>query len=286
VARTTYTDGSGRQITTGGYAALTDGRAITAKVRQDLQRLAVEMSYMAQADHHPAEYRARVRSERTTEARELRAEARAAMAAWADKKSADARRRLATRPLGDAAEESRRVANELRINRIVDGAHRNGTVRADAEQLAERADAAYIQGNLDEAEILATAAKELSPVRLAEEVIVLVDYDRVAADPERWKASRDLEDVSVVEAAFERDSNAAYSASMRDSLALAQKLGQHDAEAQREMTQASIGAKMAAAVASATFDVPYVEPIGVTPGGVQDLPGPHEKVIGPDGQRA
>jgi hypothetical protein len=273
--RTTYTDGYGRQTTTGGYFALPDGRAVTARLKQDLQRLSVELSFMATADGYPPDHRSRVRAEKTQEARELREEARAAIAGWSAKADGDARKRLAGRPLGDAAEESRRVANELRIGRMVDRLRRNDTPRADAQQLAERADAAYARGDLDEAEVLATAARELAPTRLAEEVVALVNYDRIAADPDKLKASRDLDDIAVVNAAFDRDGNAAFASAMRDSLALATSLGQVDPAAQREMTSASITAKMAAAIGAIQHgDGTYVEPEGVTPGLVQNISRP------------
>jgi hypothetical protein len=251
----------------GAYDGL-DGRKITQKVREDLARSGVVMDLNRQWDHLPAEYRARVRDEETTRLRRTLAEGRAAIRNWADHQATDAARRLASREVGTTAQEARRAAMETRISRLVSSAHAAGSVRSEAAALAERADAAYELGDLDEAEVLATASRELGGPRLAADVLKLVTYDRNAADPAKARAMRDLADVDVVLAAFERDSQAAYSQGLQDSARLARALGDGAAvqAASKEAARASIAAKGAAFAAAAEAGVPYVEPAGVLPG--------------------
>jgi hypothetical protein len=79
---------------------------------------------------------------------------------------------------------------------------------------------------------------------------------------------RDLGDVEVVLAAFERDASAAYSQSLQDSAALARELGDFagGSIAAQEAARASVNAKMSAFAAARASDVPYQEPAGVLPG--------------------
>ena len=68
-----------------------------------------------------------------------------------------------------------------------------------------------------EAMILARAADELGEKRTAvQEIITSVQQDRDLADPQRARAMQDLQDVAVVEAAFERDLQAGVSQAMQD----------------------------------------------------------------------
>lgn len=263
-----------------------DGRAIIKKAREEIARLGSEMSLMAGYDQYPAEHRQRVRQERTTAARKERSDAVAAIGAWADRTDADARKLLASDDVGTPAEESRRVANELRVARLVDASRSRGSVREDAQDLAARADRAYSLGNLDEADVLAAAARELHPVRLADEVRSLVAYDRTMADPAKARAMHELDDVEVVIAAFHRDVSAAYSGALQGAVSLAQASGEHRAttELMPEMASASIDAKMAAAVGVQKFGGEYREPDGAIPGLPQSFSRPGH-VPQPDGAR-
>lgn len=245
------------------YAGL-DGRKITQQAREDIARAGVEMSVMAQYDHYPAEHRARLRAENTARVRAIRAEAKAAVREWAERAAAGARRRLGEQPVGTPAEESRRVATETKIGRLVASARAGGAAREEAASLAERANAAYEVGNLDEADVLAQASLELGGPRLAEDVSALVRYDRVAADPSKARAMKELDDIEVVTTAFERDLNATYAQSLQDSARLARAIGESESDVAADIGEASRTAKMAAWVGAQKFgDGTYTEPAGV-----------------------
>lgn len=254
-----------------------DGRAILSRARQDIVRAGVEMSVVAEYDHLPAEHRARVRRERTHAIRSAREEATNAVTAWAEAERASAKKRLAARPVGTAAEESRRVADELRIGRIVEAARAGGNARGTAVDLAQQASARYALGDLDEASVLARAAVELGGPggRDAGDLGESIQLDRDLADPAKASAIRDLRDVDVVLAAFDRDVNAAYAQSMQDSAALARALGDGAgaAEVTRDVVQASLISKAAAKYGADQFGGAYAEPEGVLSGKPTGDPG-------------
>lgn len=245
-----------------------DGRAITKQAQADILRHGTEMSLTAAWDHLPNEHRARVRAEKTTAVRNARADARRAVDDWAKVARADAQKRLNANPVGTSAEESRRVADELRIGRMVDAARASGSAKSAAEDIAERASRALAVGNADEAHVLARASVELGGPSYASSIIENVELDRKLADPEKAKAMRDLGDVEVVLAAFDRDVNAAVSRSLQDSVKLAEALGDKSAamDLKRETVEASMSAKIAAFQGAQATGTRYAEPVGVLSG--------------------
>jgi hypothetical protein len=254
----------------GKYSKL-DGRAISKKAREDIMRAGTEMSLTVEWDHLPDEHRRRVMNERTTLVRTSRDEARADFRDWAASARSDAAKRLGAARVGTAAEESRRVAEEMRISRLVESARASGTSRAVAADLADKAWRRFGAFDYDEAMILARAADELGEKRTAvQEIITSVQQDRDLADPQRARAMQDLQDVAVVEAAFERDLQAGVSQAMQDASKLALALGDSVGSSRLlvDASDAGRSAKIAAAMASPAFggSVPYVEPAGVVPG--------------------
>lgn len=248
------------------YDGLKDGRAIAKKVREDMARSGVVMDLLRKQDDLPVEYRARIRQEETSKLRATLAEGRKAMDSWAQAEADDARKRLRADDVGSPAEESRRVADEFRIARLVDSAHASGNERNAAADLAERADRAYSQGNLGDAQAFARASAELVPSKLATDVQALVRYDRIAADPGLARASRELDDVGVVMAAFARDSQAEYSHGLQDSASLATALGENQGKLASEAASASVSAKMSAWIGAQEHGGTYEEPRGSLPG--------------------
>ncbi len=265
-----------------------DGRAILKKAREDIARSGVEMSVTAEYDHLPSEYRARIRTERTGAIRAARAESRQAIEDWAITERAAAQKRLAANPVGTAAEESRRVAEELRIGRMIETARASGNAKSMAADLAERASKAYGAGNADEASVLARASVELGGPEYAVEIVKNVELDRTLADPSKAQAIRDLGDVEVVLAAFHRDINAAVAQSLQDSVKLAEALGDKSAamDLKRETVEASMSAKIAAWEGAQATGTKYQEPLGVLPGGPIDFSHPILNGRGTDGGAA
>ncbi len=253
-----------------------DGRAILKQAQTDIYRAGTEMSLTAEYDHLPNEHRARVRAERTTAVRVARIEARQAIDDWATAERANAQKHLNANPVGTAAEESRRVAEELRIGRMIDAARASGNAKSMAEDIAERASQAYAAGNADEASVLARTAVELGGPAYSTEIVKNIEADRILADPIKAKAMRDLGDVDVVLAAFHRDINAAAAQALQDSVKLAEAMGDKSAamDLKRETVEASMTAKIAAWEGAQKTGTKYQEPVGVLPGGPTDFSHP------------
>jgi hypothetical protein len=253
------------------YAGL-DGRAITKTAREAIQKAGLTMDLTAEWDQYPDSYRANVRREQTSVVNQERQAARDALNVWAETAAADARARFNKASVGSAAEESRRVAEELRINRMIDSARAGGNVRSVAMDLQDRASAAMADGNPDEAMVLARTAVELDPQRagLAAELVQNIQLDRDLADPDRAKALRDLKDINVVVAAFDRDVSAQTSLALQQGAKLAKVVGDHAAvmDLNRQASVESMRAKVTAfGQSQANGDGKYVEPVGVLPGG-------------------
>jgi hypothetical protein len=253
-----------------------DGRAILKQAQTEIYRAGTEMSLTAEYDHLPSEHRARVRAERTNTVRVVRAESRQAIDDWATAERADAQKHLNANPVGTAAEESRRVAEELRIGRMVETARASGNPKSAADDIAERASKAYGVGNGDEAHVLARASVELNGPSYATEIVKNVELDRTLADPEKAKALKDLGDVEVVLAAFHRDINASVAQALQDSVKLAEAIGDKSAamDLKRETVEASMTAKGAAYDLASRTGTRYVSPPGVLSEGPTDYSHP------------
>jgi hypothetical protein len=251
-----------------------DGRAILAAVKSEISTAGTEMEINAAYDHLPVEHRARIRSERVRAIQEAREAARRDLSAWAAEERASATKRLAP-SLGTAAEEARRMSEELRITRLVES---NRESRGAPDDLADRAAAAYARGDKSEARVLAEAARELRPMQahLASEILANLEADEILADPQRARALRDLNDVEVVVSVFERDVAAATSKAFQQSAKLALALGD-GAEAAKAMRDASAdgrAAKLGAFLEAQRLGVPYQEPEGVVHGLAVGVPEP------------
>ena len=240
------------------------GREIIDRAKADISRAGTEMSLMAEWGQYPNEYRASVRREKTSVVRVARMEAEQDFSEWAKAQRLDATKRLNATKLGTAAEESRRVAEELRIGRMVDSARAAGNAREVAADLTYRANVAYGQSNEDEAFVLARAANELGDHERSAEIIESVSFTRTLADPDKAKAMRDLQDVDVVEAAFKRDVTHAVAAAYQEGVKLARVLGDQQAEAElrRDASEIERTSKVAAWDASVKEGVPFSAPVG------------------------
>src|SRR4051794_9494421 len=104
------------------YTDLRDGRSIIRSAQTDLAAVAAELANLVAADEFPNEHRSRRRRELNAKAVGIRADATTALNAWSANAVAEARRDLAANDVGTAAEESPRVAIELKVGRLVSSA--------------------------------------------------------------------------------------------------------------------------------------------------------------------
>jgi hypothetical protein len=242
---------------------VTDGRTILKSAQDQIRHASASIDVLSRDERTPIEYRQSVRREQLLAARQTFEAARRDLTAWAAQERADAQRRLNAKPVSDAATESRRVAQELRIGRLIDAAKAGNNPRTAARDLADRAVQAYGKGDADEALVLARAASELQPgERTAAEVLGNLEADEILASPARARALREIQDIDVVMAAAERDLSAAMAEALVQSSRAARDLGEH-----REVgvnlqaaAEASVRAKFAAFADSQLTGTPYQEP--------------------------
>lgn len=244
-----------------------DGRTILADTLAAINRSGATMDIHRAYTHLPLEHRQAVRRDETYNARQALEQGRQQMREWADQVSAEAKRRLNRDDLDTPAAETRRLRNELEVQRLI--ASGKDMPRKTADDLLERARQAYLDGKEDQAWTLATAANTLSPgnVRSAQ-VIKAVEEDRVMRDPAKASALRELADVDVVVDLFDRDAGAAMSRALQYSASLAKDLGEPIA-VQRAREEASLEgrrAKLATFLQSQASGTSYQEPEGVVPG--------------------
>lgn len=247
----------------------TDGRSILKSAQDQMRHASASIDVLTRDERTPVEYRRSVRQEQLLAARRAFETARKDLNAWAESARVDATRRLNQRKIGDAATESRNVARELRIGRILDQAKANGTPRLAVKDLEDRANLAWTRGDSEEAYVLAKAASELRPgSRDALAILQDLEEEEILADPGRAAAMRALNDIDVVVAAAARDLQAAMAETLVTSSRAARDLGEHRA-AQADLqaaAEASVRAKTAAWMGSKQFgDGTYTPPQGVLP---------------------
>jgi hypothetical protein len=219
---------------------------------------------MREYDHYPRDYRLKFQHGKLADIGAAKSDAERDFAEWAKKARLDATQRLNKTRIGTAAEESRKVAEELRISRMTEVARTSGNANEQATDLTFRANLLYGAGNLDEAFVLARAASELGDHERAAEIIESVSFTRTLADPEKAQALHDLGDVDTVEAAFKRDVTHAVAKAYQEGSKLASTLGDVETETRlrREASEIERTAKVAAWNASVKEGVPFSAPVG------------------------
>lgn len=248
------------------YSKSMGGSTILAALRAKLAENVTAVRRVTTNDELPVEYRRRIRVEAIADTRRHINEAQVAFAEWAKDAVADAKRRYAADPVGNAADETRRMTNELRLGRLVASARANGTPKAVAERYSEDATKAYIDGRYDDAIVFGQASLEVGGGGLASSrasSAIKASHDQLdAANPARAAA---LKDISTAEAGlrvFARDINAA----LVDVYGLAASAAKAIGDDEREYLKAAVGPSMAAKVAAMAeanaTGVGYVEPAG------------------------
>lgn len=235
----------------GGPAILSDLKARLAKANANIESVAGR-------DDLPHDYRRRIRNETIGESQRLVADARQAFQAWAQSEAADARRRYRDDPVGSAADETRRLRREMETNRLIESSRladeRRGPVivggrpvaNGSAYELAAKAQQAYLNGEYDKAQTLATASTTLGGPASAQDTYDAAQGQLDLANPARASALRDLANVDVAIRTFERDSNAAIAEALQGAAAAAIAIGDDG----RQFTKAALGPSMAAKMAA------------------------------------
>src|SRR5204862_162089 len=136
-------------------------------------------------EDQPIEFRGKVTKQTIAEVRRLSGDAVQGFNTWANETEAKAKRAYRADPVGSAADESRRVANELRIARLVETAERadarTGPQIIDgrpvsnptAYALARQAHDAWMDGNYTDAQAFASASTALGGPETAQQTFQL-----------------------------------------------------------------------------------------------------------------
>lgn len=272
--------------------------AIRANLAKSLKESASALILMAQDYREPAERRLAKRMELLRQGDQHINEATRAFNEWAEEARNAARRRIAEDPVGSAAEESRRVANEMRLSRIIESARALDTAAGaqvvevmpgesravpnpSAYEMADRAMKAYIDGSYEEAVLLGEAAIALGGPR--DKAQRAIDASKVQLyTPEQRKAAAELEAVDRAATEFGRDLNATVAVVFQAAVELAHEVGDTPGEKNLRANAAKVSlASKSYAMGLAKVDeygriVPgtYVEAEGVLDGGPKGQPLP------------
>jgi hypothetical protein len=185
--------------------------------------------------------------------------ARSQMAIWASETEADATRRYAEDPIGSAADESRRVANELKLARLA----KSVTSTQAAAGMLEKARELFRLGAYAEAQVYATVAKDggaFGADNLAGACQTALDQ----SNPARKATVADRNEARTALAVFTREALAQVSRIEAGLSDAAREMG--DAEGAQaagvRAAMSSVGAKVAAFVAADESGTDYADPMG------------------------
>jgi hypothetical protein len=252
------------------YTAAMGGQTILATLRTKLVEAKAAIGKATTDDSLPVEYRRRVRNEAVTTAQAEIREASVAFGEWAKAATADAKRRYSADPVGAAADETRRMTNELRLGRLVASARANGTPKVVAERYAEDAMTAYLDGRYDDAITFGNASLEVGGGGLASSrasSAVKAAQDQLdLANPERAQALTDIAEAEKGVRVFSRDINAAIADIYVGAANAAQAIGDDDRLYRKNAVAPSMLAKSIEVEDAAVGGRAYSEPVGALAG--------------------
>ena len=247
------------------YDKTRGGRAILGELISRLDLVQTNLITAVTRDDQPVEYRRQMRRAAVDEAKAQAESARLAMAEWARDAHNAAVSVWNSDPVGDVATETRRMATEARIARLIDSGQRiderMGRRGTAGRELAAEAEQAYLSGRYEDAIAAATAAEALGAANAARwrgEAETQVKL----RDPDKARAFRELAEVRSVATVFEREANARLAAAMDTAARAARAIGDDGFGHARDATKLSLSAKVAAWQQSQASGEPYVAPEG------------------------
>jgi hypothetical protein len=248
------------------YTSAMGGQTILATLRAKLAESKSAITKVTTDDALPVEYRRRVRNEAvTTVLGEIR-EASVAFSEWAKSHDADARRRYAADPVGNAADETRRMTNEFRLGRLVTTARANGTPKIIAERYAEDAMTAYLSGRYDDAITFGQASLEVGGGGIsqsrASSAIKAAQDQLDLANPERALALSDIAEAEKGVRVFSRDINGALADLYTAAADAAQAIGDDDRLYRKNSVGPSMLSKAIEVEDAAVAGRAYTAPVG------------------------
>lgn len=246
-----------------------NGNTIRASLTAAINEHVNTLVGIAVNDMMPRDAKVSRRADTIVKAAEAIKEAETAFRAWAAQERADALKALAQRPIGSAAEESRRVADELRLSRMIDSARASGSPVTAAKAFAADAAQAYLDATGEEgyreAVLLADAALALGGASAPGEASQVKEAaSRMLETPEQQKARATLANLDLEDLATQRDLKAQQASLLTAAVRAAEAAG--DTRAVQEFTSraasASMAAKMLAFKVAQETEQAYVQPTG------------------------
>lgn len=251
----------------GTYTAAMGGKKIldelTSQVGSQLGVIRSSRKTGDITDFEPVEQKRAKRDAAVAIIRRHIGEAERAFNEWAGLQRADAERVMATAPgVGSAAEETRRLRDDMEVDRLVAAGLASGAPLNRAKQLAAEAEQAYMRvpGDYERAVVLARAASTLSP-GAGDDIRGLAQTQIDLADPAKAAAHRTLATLKLDIGTFTRDANRLVAQAFESAAEHAASLGDDPREFTRTAAQASLAHKVAAAaLAQATETVLVTRP--------------------------
>lgn len=224
------------------YTPEMTGEQILAAVKSNVAEARRTLADAKAREDWPVEYRRAQRNAALAVIERHVREGQAAFSAWATRERADAEKRMKAPPaIGSAAEESRRVARELELGRLIDSGRASDTPRIVARQYAEAAAEAYLDGDYYRAVTLGTAASSLGDPageKRAAAAQAMLDLE----DPGKAQALKDVRTVERGLMTFGRDVNAA----LADAYTAASEAAQAVGDDHRGFARQAVGPSMTA----------------------------------------
>lgn len=255
-----------------GTINTTNGATIRSSLAESIGDMNKRLAALAKDDVLPVETKRNRRLAIIQVLNETVNEANAAFSEWSAKEREEAQTALKQRPIGSAAEESRRVADELRLNRLIESSRRSGTPMIAARDLAGQASAAYLdardESGYREAALLARAAIEVGGATSPSAARNVLDAaEKQMETAEQKYARKTLATLDVEALAYRRDQAAlmASALSSASEAAAATKDTMSD-EYRRHAARQSATAKMMEFSLAQASGRDYVEPSGTMSG--------------------
>jgi hypothetical protein len=255
-----FASGGGRRPDHSPFTGKT-GPEIVVELRKQAHAAAGELLSVGKlGGTYPVEHRRRVRLDSLRRLDQIKAMAAEAFTAWASTEAGKARRRYKDDAAGTAAEEARKLRRELQLQRLIatsraQDAERgaavigpSGSKRAvknpSAYELAAKGEAAYLDGDYEDAQLWAQASTELGGPDVAGRVFALAG--EMLETPAQTQARKDLARVQQALVRWDAESSAAEAEVYAKGAAAAALVGDDYRLLAQRATKATLRAKASA----------------------------------------
>lgn len=255
-------------------------QAILDRFRREVAEATGQLRRVTTNDELPVEHRRRIRNESVATVERIVNDARRAVVESARDTATAARKRFAEDPVGTAAEETRRNTRELRLARLVESAkardarlgpqvidlgmgEKRIVANVTAHEYADRAEALYLDGRYEDAQLYAAASTEMGGPEKAQRMFNVSQDALDAANPVRAEALREIATAERTVKVFDKYGYAALAETYQSGAEAARAVGDDWRSLAQKATAPSMSAKWLAASLAQESGEAYSEPAGV-----------------------